>query len=148
MSKILLEKATLLDLKEVASLERNANSKTYYGLTDKNEILDFINNEEVFLIKKEGIVIGLIAYRIIDKKTVHINGLIVSPKFRGKGIAREAMNFILKKITKYSRVELEVHPHNTAAIRLYLSFGFIVEAWKDDCFGDGEPRLILSKMKV
>ena len=147
MNKIILKKAIMSDFEEVAALERGANSKTYYGLTDEKELKDFIKNEQVFLIKEKNIVLGLVAYRITKKNIPHINGLIIKPNFRGRGIAKEAMIIILKKIAKYPQIELEVHPRNTSAVRLYLALGFVIEAWKDNCFGDGEPRLKLAISK-
>lgn len=55
------------------------------------------------------------------------------------------MILALKKMTKYPRIELVVHPHNNPAISLYLSLGFKIESWRDNYFGDGEPRLVLVK---
>ena len=35
------------------------------------------------------------------------------------------------------------HPQNTGAIILYLEHGFKIVGWKDDYYGDGQPRLML-----
>ena len=43
------------------------------------------------------------------------------------------------------RIDLVTHPHNSKIIGLYLSYGFIIEAWKDNHFGDGEPRIVLAR---
>jgi ribosomal protein S18 acetylase RimI-like enzyme len=76
---------------------------------------------------------------------VNINGLVISPKFQGRGFARQAIQLILKKVKKYPRIELMVHPHNVPALSLYLSLGFMIESWHNNHFGDGEPRLVLVK---
>jgi ribosomal protein S18 acetylase RimI-like enzyme len=37
------------------------------------------------------------------------------------------------------------HPENAGALRLYMSLGFKVESRIEDCFGDGEPRLVMAR---
>lgn len=146
MNNISLKKATIKNIKEIAELEKLASSKTYSARVNENEIKNFIKNDVVFLIKRQNNYIGLVSYEIVKRKTAHINGLVVNPKYRGKGYARQAMLILLKKIQTYPRIELVVHPHNNPAICLYLSLGFIIESWKNNYFGDGEPRLMLIKI--
>lgn len=55
------------------------------------------------------------------------------------------MSILLKKMSEYPRIELVAHPHNSPAILLYLSLGFIIESWENNYFDDGEPRLIMVK---
>jgi ribosomal protein S18 acetylase RimI-like enzyme len=143
MAKVSLIRATSKDLKEVAKIEKIASSKTYHALTRKGEIADYIKNDFVFLIKKNNAVVGLVSFKIKNKKTATCNGLVIYPKFRGKGFARTAMVLALKKMSKYPRVDIVVHPRNSVAISLYLSLGFVIEAWRNNYFGDGEPRIIM-----
>lgn len=145
MNKVLLERATRKDLKAVADIEKEAQSKTYSALIDEAELKNFINNEFVFLIKRQNVILGLIAYKIVKKNVVYLDGLVVRKKFRRKGIAKQTVTIILKKISKYPRIELLVHPSNNPALCLYLPLGFFIESWKDNYFGDGEPRLMLVK---
>jgi len=144
MNKILLKRATLKNIKEVADLEKLASSRTYSGRVTEDEVKKFIKNQFVFLIMNQGKVVGLVAYTII-KKIVHFNGLVISPKFRRLGFAKQTLLLVLRKISKYPRIELVVHPHNNPALVLYLSLNFIIESWKNNYFGDGEPRLMLIK---
>jgi ribosomal protein S18 acetylase RimI-like enzyme len=145
MNNITLKPATLNDWTEIAKIEKLANSKTYSARVEEKEIKDFINDDFVFLIKSQNTVVGLVSFEVLKKKTAHCNGLVNYPKFRGKGFGNKAMTMVLKKMCKYPRVELVVHPHNNPAIGLYLSLGFIIEAWKDNYFGDDEPRLMMVK---
>ena len=78
-------------------------------------------------------------------KTAHCNGLVVLPQFRRQGFGLRAMRLVLKKMQAYPRVELVVHPHNSPAVSLYLSLGFIIESWVKNYFGDGQPRLVMVK---
>ena len=146
MSKIVLKRARLRDKGMILKFEQEANSKTYSSRISEDEVRDFIKKEIVFIIKKKTQDIGLVAYKVLKTK-VHINGLVIRPQFRGKGFAKEAMILALRKMPKNLFQELVVHPHNSPAISLYLSLGFIIKAWNDNHFGDGEPRLLMIKNK-
>jgi len=143
MDKITLKRATLEDAKEIAKIEKSAQSKTYAARIKEKDIINFINNDFVFLIKNKDITLGLVSYEEAKNGASHCNGLVLYPKFRGKGFARKAMSLVIKKMVKYPRAELVVHPHNSPAISLYLSLGFVIEDWLKNYFGDGEPRLML-----
>ena len=54
------------------------------------------------------------------------------------------MDKLLKEIGN-KKIVLTVHPQNNAALRIYLKLGFVIISWKDNYFGDGEPRLYLEK---
>lgn len=141
--KIFLKRATLEDLETVFEFEKNTASKTYFGLKKKDEIKNYIKKCEVFLIKKGKSIVGLISYENKRSKEVGFNGLIVKPKYRCQGIGVRAMKMILGSLKDKKRIYLRVHPHNSSAIQVYLSLGFIIESWKNNYFGDGEPRLTM-----
>lgn len=145
MNTIILKRATLDDWREIAKVEKIANSETYSARTKADEIKNFIKDDFVFLIRNGGVVVGLVSFAVLPKKIAHCNGLVIYPKFRSKGYGRKAMSLVLKKMFKYPRVELVVHPHNNSAISLYFSLGFIIESWQDNYFGDGQPRLMMVK---
>jgi len=142
---ILLKRATTKDVKAILALEKVANAKTYSARINEEEIRDCLKNEFLFLIKKREVIVGIVVYKVIRKNTVNINGLVIDPKFKGRGFARQATLLTLKKVRKYPRIELMVHPHNVPALSLYLSLGFIIESWQNNHFGDGEPRLVMVK---
>ena len=142
---ISLKRATFKDYEEVAKIEKVGSSKTYHAVIRKEKILDYIKKDFVFLIKNGDTVIGLVSFMVIKEKTASCNGLVIYPKFRRKGFGIKAMSLVLKKMSKYPRVDLVVHPHNNPAISLYLSLGFIIESWQDNYFGDGEPRIVMVK---
>jgi ribosomal protein S18 acetylase RimI-like enzyme len=145
MEKIRLQQATLKDFKEVLLLGKNTRSKTYMAATTKKETIDYFKDSQIFLIKKGFETIGLTSFKKKLGNKVHINGLIIKPKFRGHGFARQAMSLLFKKMLGIKYIILEVHPHNAPALSLYLSLGFIIDSWSDNRFGDGEPRLIMIK---
>jgi len=144
METISLKKASLKDLEIIADIEKNASSKTYAAIIGKEELEKFLQNDQVFLIKNEESIIGLASFET-NQNTAHCTGLAIYPEFREKGFGNKAMRLLLKKMEKYQRVELVVHPHNNSAIKLYLSLGFIIESWENNYFGNGEPRLVMIK---
>lgn len=52
------------------------------------------------------------------------------------------MNKILDDLEDVKRIDLVTRPQNSRAFMLYLLLGFAAESWKDNYFGDGEPRLV------
>lgn len=146
MEKIILQRATLLnDFKEVFLLEKNTRSKTYMAATTKKDVIEYFNDSRIFLIKKGLETIGLTSFKKKPRGLAHINGLIIKPKFRGRGFSRQAMLLLFKKMLRIKHISLEVHPQNVPALSLYLSLGFVIDSWVENHFGDGEPRLMMTK---
>lgn len=147
MENILLKRATLADLAVVFDFEKNVNSKVYFAFTKEEEIKDYINNCIVYLIQRGNLTVGIISYENKNPGHISFNGLIVKPEFQKQGIATKAMTIALSELEDKKRVDLKVHPHNKPAIMVYLSLGFGIESWKDNYFGDGEPRIIMVYQK-
>ncbi len=143
-----LRKATIEDLETLLSIEKSvSNLKTYSALITQDEWKKELSKSIVYLIEKDGVAVGDISYEIKEDGHAYLSGFAIIPDFQGRGIGREALTKVLEELKSMRRVDLVTHPHNTPAIMLYLSFGFIIEAWKDNYFGDGEPRIVLSKIK-
>lgn len=104
----------------------------------------YIKESAVCFIMKGNDVVGTISYKIQDDGKYLINGLTVKPDFRKQGIAKQSMEKLLDKIGN-KEVVLFVHPKNIPALLIYLRLGFFITKWKDNHFGDGEPRLYLQK---
>lgn len=145
MEKIILKRVTLNDFKEVSLLTKSTRSKTYMSPTTKKDIIEYFKDSRIFLIKKDLETIGLTSFKKKPGSHAHINGLIIKPKFRGRGFSRQAMLLVFKKMLSFKHISLEVHPRNVPALSLYLSLGFIIDSWVDNRFGDGEPRLMMVK---
>ncbi len=104
------------------------------------EEVDYLRYSEVFLAYDGNKAIGLISYQL-ESDTAEIKTLAVIPEYQRKGIGKQLISEILKKL-KGKRVHLVTHPKNTSAIILYLKSGFQIYGWKDNYYGDGEPRLL------
>jgi len=148
MKNINLQRATADDVDIFVLLEKSVvGVKTYSGIVEKDEAEKEIEENIVYIIKLDDLAVGNIEYKMEDKDTAYLGGLVVLPDFQGQGIAREAIKQILDKIGDVKKIHLVTHPHNSSAIKLYLSFGFVIDGWKDNYFGDGEPRIVMSKIK-
>ncbi|MGE5814279.1 MAG: ribosomal protein S18-alanine N-acetyltransferase [Acidobacteriota bacterium] len=95
----------------------------------------------------EGAVVGFCtSWLIVDE--LHINTIAVRPEFRGKGIGRQLLAFLLNEARGHGarRAMLEVRASNTAAIALYSSFGFTTEAIRKGYYPNPpEDALVLAR---
>ena len=121
--------------------------KTYSPLLTEHEWFEEIQKSTVYLIKRSDVVVGNISYERKDDSHAYISGLAIDPRFRNQGIARKALLMMLEELKDMKRIDLVTHPENEVAIKLYQSLGFVVESRKENYFGDGEPRLVLSLLK-
>ncbi len=148
MKNIILKRASEEDVATLLSIERNLkNLKTYSPILTKKEMIESLRKGVKYIIKKDGIVVGSYAYEIKSKNCVNIGGPAIMPEFQGQGIAKEVTNRILKEIKDFKRIELEIHPDNIVSLKLFKSFGFIVESRVENYFGDGEPRIVLARIQ-
>lgn len=140
-----LIRATDKDIQKLLEIEKTtAGLKIYSGYFNEKEIEEWIDNDIVYLIKNDGVIVGSISYEVKDKNHAYISGLVIKPEFQKQGLARQAMELLLEELKKFKKLSLAVHPDNHA-VRLYESLGFVVETRKENYFGDGEPRLVMIK---
>lgn len=145
MSDITFHKATIDDIDTYLALEQKViHLRVYSGISDRREAREELETNEVYLIKKDGVVIGSTEYQIQGDGVAYMSGLVIDPDFQGLDIARKAIEFRLSLVQNAKRIYVVTHPHNSKVIRMYLSYGFIIESWKDDYYGDGEPRIVLA----
>ena len=143
-----LKRATKADIPALLSIEQSiAGEKTYSALLTEEEWIASLSKELVYLIENDGRVAGSIMYEMKSPVHAYISGLAVMPEFQGQGIAREAMELVLKEIGPIERIDLVTHPENIKAVNLYTSLGFTVESRTENYFGDGEPRITLALIK-
>ncbi len=141
---IKLRKAIIADIPTLISIEKSvAGTKIYSPMLEEDDWKYEIENNTVYLIEKDGTVVGNISYERKGEGKVYINGLAINPPFQGKDIGRKVMIRILDEIKDAKRIELDTHPDNAPALALYESLGFVVESRIENYYGDGEPRLVL-----
>lgn len=78
-----------------------------------------------FIAELDAVVVGELSLRFRDDCAVF--GMVVAGAHRRRGIGRQLLTVAIAKALERSasRIELEVYAHNTAAISLYRTFGFI-----------------------
>lgn len=148
MVKIVLQRATIKDIPELLAVENKlTGSKIYSAMTTKEEWKEELkkNNSVVYLILKNGKVIGDTSYEKKSDGTVYISGLAITPEFQGQGIGREVIGTLLKELAGVKKISLVTHPDNKVAIKLYISLGFEIAKRIENYYGDGEPRIELIK---
>ena len=100
----------------------------------KNLFQEFISNEHLgksWLIYSENEIVGYIILTFIFSfeyggKIAFLDELFIKETARGKGIGKEAIQFIQREVPKLSLklLYLEVEPHNENAQKLYLAHDF------------------------
>lgn len=144
--KLTYKKATQKDLKTVLEAEKIAGKSSYYlAYTKKDEVKKYLTKSKVYIIQLDNKPIGHVSYKEVNKNTVEIDGLVVLPNYRKKGIAANAVGMIMEEIRSYNKVELLTHPHNVGSLLIYLKNGFVIESWEKNPFGDSEPRVKMVK---
>jgi ribosomal protein S18 acetylase RimI-like enzyme len=100
-----------------------------------NELFhQFINNEQLgkcWLIHYNNEIVGYIIVTFIfsfefQGRIAFLDELYINSNFRGKGIGKKSVDFIISQIPKFSLklLYLEVEKHNLNAQKLYLACGF------------------------
>lgn len=141
---ITLKKATHSDIDLFLNIENTVrNNKLYSVILDREEIRKEIEKNIFYFIKVSNKLVGYISYEIKNPKEAYISGLVVAPKFQGKGIARKAIEIVLGELSSFKKIWFVTHPDNIKSIKLYQSFGFKIGERIEDYFGDGQPRIKL-----
>lgn len=108
-------------------------SKAYWGYSDEqmrkwSDLLtiteEYIQNNEVYKLIINQSIVAYYSYFEIEKDSVRLDNLFVSPENIGKGYGKLLMNdFILKiKKSEAKRIILDADPN---AQKFYESFGFV-----------------------
>jgi len=140
--------ATQDDIPALILIEKTvAGNKSYSPMLDKREWRDAIQKGKVFMIKRGGELVGNASYEHQGDGVYYISGLAIMPDFQRMGIGREVLEKILGDLKDAKKIELVTHPDNAPALALYQKSGFKIESRRENYFGDGEPRLILSLVK-
>lgn len=126
----LIQKATLRDSQELSEL--TFESKAYWGYA--KEQLDewhddllvsekYIENNEVFLTKKNDRIIGYYSFKIISDSTVKLDNIFIQPKYIGKGLGTILMEDFLYRMkeSQITVVTLDSEPNSN---QFYQKFGF------------------------
>jgi len=84
--------------------------------------------------------------RVLDEPDFfYVVGFYVRPQWRGNGLGRKLLDVVMERCRELGAqgLILTVAPNNTKAMGLYLSAGFVDEAFVPHFYGEGEDRHIL-----
>ena len=80
----------------------------------------------------------------VTSNAIDIEGITILPEYQNKGIGTYTVKNILNRHPDVL-FRLVTHPENYPAIKLYYNTGFTVVGYKENYYGDGQPRLILER---
>jgi ribosomal-protein-alanine N-acetyltransferase len=101
----------------------------------------YLEKSDIYLLYESENPIGFFAIENQGEK-VEVKTVVVLPEYQNRGYGKILLDKI-KELTKPKLIELVTHPKNTNAIVVYLKSGFEIYGWKDDYYGDGQPRVLL-----
>jgi len=142
-----LIKATLSDWQEIGAIESKSSTACFKALTLQGELEEYLTESSVYFAVVDGQKVGTIGFKKLSEDTAQLQGLNIKPEFRGKGYGNEVVDLLLKETERqgFTKVTLTVHPASIPALVTYLKHGFIVTGYKENYFGDGEPRLEMER---
>lgn len=135
------------NLAEVAQILFEVDKKAFnrdFDLPSKDvaEQKRYLRGSIIFVAYDEENPVGFFAYKHKGSKEIEIKTIAVIPEYQRRGIGKLMMKKLMKLVKGYN-VKTVTHPYNTAAIILYLRYGFQISAWNDNYYGDRQPRLLL-----
>jgi len=110
----------------------------------------------VLVAEVEGKVVGMAGlHRSRRVRTLHVAtlGISVHDAYQGRGVGKTLMSALTDAADRWLnvlRIELEVYADNERAIKLYESFGFVVEGRKRmSAFRDGQyvDELVMARIR-
>lgn len=123
-----------------------------------NEVLDFaikyfpnfkvLENpfEKVYAYYIDDAIVGFISSSIIYERA-EIEYFVVKEEYRGKGIAKELLEYFISNIKDGDNISLEVRCSNERAINFYLKNGFKKVATRDKYYGKDDGYLMIKELR-
>lgn len=145
--KIELTRGNANDWEKIVKFELTQSENKHYHCTGTLESAkEFFKNSVIYLIWFRSVNVGYISYEI-NQNEAYLNSIAIIPKYQNKGIGTKAVSKISHMIKKDGIRDawLVTHPENKCAIRIYEKNGFKIQRKVLDYWGDGEPRLKLTK---
>ena len=140
-------KAELRDLDELHVLEELAFARESFSKKQLRYLLTKAKGDYQIIRVEGELAASLILLKKKNSFYLRIYSILVSPKFRGLGLAKQLLNYAEKQVvgSKLKGLSLEVSEKNTAAVKLYLSSGFQTVSEKIGYYKDGSKALVMRK---
>jgi ribosomal protein S18 acetylase RimI-like enzyme len=142
----MLKRADLADADAIVQFESAVRNDKFYGKPlDHAATQSEIKANDYYLILTHGRIVATGALRTRDDGRAYLSNIAVHPEMRRQGLARGMMVHLLSCCDDARSIDLAVHPDNRPALTLYTSLNFAPMRCQENYFGDGEPRLIMSR---
>jgi ribosomal protein S18 acetylase RimI-like enzyme len=144
----MLKRAAAVDVDLVVAFEAEVMNEKLYG-----KPLDYpgakteIDTNEYYLQLSDGRVFATGALRRREGGSIYLSNIAVHPDERRKGLARAMITHLITLCDAAPSIDLAVHPDNQPARALYASLGFTPTHIQENFFGDGEPRVIMQRVR-
>jgi ribosomal protein S18 acetylase RimI-like enzyme len=109
-----------------------------------DEFNSFLSKSTFIFAKDSEHIVGFLAFDREEDQSIELKLIVVDQNVQGKGYGKQLLQ-TLEKIHKETRIHLTVHPDNAQGIGFYLKNGFQIKKRIENCYGDGQPRLVLEK---
>lgn len=141
-TKIIIRRMTESDAEAVASIERVCFSDPW----SKEAFLSAASDKNYIYMVAEATddIVGM-AGCICCIDEGNLTNVAVSPEYRGQGIARAVVSDLMEAARSLGIVNftLEVREHNTSAIGLYESLGFVLEGKRPRFYSNPEEDALI-----
>lgn len=110
---------------------------------DPKDLINYLKNSQIYLVNQDNKPVASFSYKSKMDGVIDLKQMMVLPKCQNQGIGKFMMEELLK-LVEGKEIKTVTHPKNSGAVILYLKYGFMITGWKDNYYGDGEPRLLLN----
>jgi ribosomal-protein-alanine N-acetyltransferase len=142
---MIIREMTMEDLDRVYAIEVDSYLSPW---TREMFVSELTSNKYayLFVLEYNKIIIGYYGFWAIDENAM-ITKVTIAKPLRGKGLAKIAMNDLLKRLVLLDSdsVSLEVRVSNAVAINLYNSMGFKNVGMRKHYYNDGEDAYVMVK---
>lgn len=130
------------DLKDICQIE-NVSFKDPWSLDSFKYELN--NSDSIFfkLTKNNGILGYIILRKMLDE--LHILNIAIKPEYRGQGLSKILLEYVIKEFGKNKLILLEVRTSNIVAQELYKKYGFVTVHTRKSYYPDGEDAIVMIK---
>ncbi len=133
------------DLDTFLNITRAVKSSIHSPVVNRHKAVDLMHSGSAYLILENQDVIGIAVWQKRDAG-YYLSDFAICPSAQGVGIGRAALSKILAEHFDCGcECSLHTHPKNMPARKLYESMGFAIQQEIPNYWGDGEPRLFLTK---
>lgn len=138
-----IEKVSLIEkAQELFEMDKQTFIQDFdYPPSKVEHTISYLKDCEVYFVYEDKTPIGSFSFKESGGQ-VEIMQVALLPQHQGKGYGKKIVAYLLN-VVKGKKVWLVTHPKNTPAIIVYLKAGFVISEWKENYYGDGQPRLLL-----